>query len=242
MERLGLIAKIQEPTPVVNAMVIVRKNGKLRICIDPSQVNENLLRRHHPLTTLEEISARLTKSKRFTILDCKSGFWQIRVTDRTTKYLAFGTPWGRYCCKRLPFGLASAPEVFQNVMQNLLGDLEGVECSMDDILIHAASSTELKKLTDMVISRIHAAGLKLNKEKCLFDQSSVKFLGHIVTAEGLQAESEKLDAIRNLKTPVNQPQLQRALGMITYLSKFIPNLSEITAPLRTLLAKNVAWD
>ncbi|XP_062542342.1 uncharacterized protein K02A2.6-like [Armigeres subalbatus] len=241
MEALGVIAKIHEPTPVVNAMVLVRKKGKLRICIDPSQVNQNILRRHHPLTTIEEIVARLKGSKRFTILDCKRGFWQIQVTERTSKYLTFGTPWGRYCCKRLPFGLASAPEIFQNVMQGLVGDIDGVECSMDDILIHARNSTELMKITDAVISRINKAGLKLNREKCIYDQASAKFLGHIISANGLQADDEKLEAIRKLSIPVNKQQLQRALGMITYLGKFIKNLSDITAPLRALLVKDVAW-
>lgn len=242
MESLGVIAKIHEPTPVVNAMVIVRKKGKLRICIDPSQVNQNLLRRHHPLTTIEEIAARLKHSTRFTILDCKKGFWQIKVTDRTSKYLTFGTPWGRYCCKRLPFGLASAPEVFQNIMQQLLGGIDGVECSMDDILIHAKNSKKLQEITDGVLKRITAAGLKLNREKCLFDQPSVKFLGHILSAQGLKADDDKLDAIRNLQEPTNKQQLQRALGMITYLGKFIKNLSEITSPLRILLSKNVMWE
>lgn len=171
MEKLGVIEKIHEPTPVVNAMVLVRKKGKLRICIDPSQVNQNLLRRHHPLTTVEEITVRLKDSKRFTILDCKMGFWQIKVSDRTSKFLTFGTPWGRYCCKRLPFRLASAPEVFQNVMQELVGNIDGVECSMDDVLIHAGNSAELQVITDIVISKNSQAGLKLNRDKCVFDQS-----------------------------------------------------------------------
>ncbi|XP_055590558.1 uncharacterized protein K02A2.6-like [Uranotaenia lowii] len=157
MEKLGVIERIHEPTPVVSAMVLVRRNNKLRICIDPSQVNQNLLRRHHPLTTMEEISARLKNSKCFSILDCKKGFWQIRVTERTSKYLTFGTPWGRYCCKRLPFGLASAPEVFQKVMQDILERIDGVECSMDDVLIHAENESHLESITKEVISRIIAS-------------------------------------------------------------------------------------
>lgn len=83
------------------------------------------------------------------------------------KYLAFSTPWGRYTCKRLPFGLASAPEVFQKLMNTLLAGLEGVESSMDDILIHAETEEKLRELTNIVLKRIESAGLKLNKEKCL---------------------------------------------------------------------------
>lgn len=181
MERIGVIARIHEPTPVVNAKVLVSRNKNLRICIYPSQVNQNLLRRHHPLTTIEEIAARLSGSRRFTILDCKKGFWQIRVSDKTSKCLIFSTPWGRYCCKRLPFGLASAP-VFQKVMQDTLEGINGVEFSMDDILIHAEDSNKLAAITKVVIQMLVNANLKLNKDKCLLDQDSVKFLGHVVTA------------------------------------------------------------
>lgn len=242
MERMGVIAKIHEPTPVVNAMVLVRRNQKLRICIDPSQVNQNLLRRHHPLTTMEEISARLCNSRRFTILDCKKGFWQIRVTERTSKYLTFSTPWGRYCYKRMPFGLGSVPEVFTKAMMDTVGGIDGVEFSMDDILIHAENSEKLAEITKVVIEKLFNAGLKLNKDKCIFDRDSVKFLGHLVTANGLKADPEKVEAISRLRTPSNKQQLQRVLGMITYLGKFIPNLSELTSPLRKLLVKDVTWD
>lgn len=104
MEQLGVIEQVQEPTPVVSSMVVVKQNGKLRICLDPSEVNKNLLWRRFPLTTVEDIAARIGGSKVFTKLDCKKGFWQIPVTERTSKYLTFGTPWGRYSCKRMPFG------------------------------------------------------------------------------------------------------------------------------------------
>lgn len=241
MEKMGVIEPISEPTPVLNALVIVRQKGKLRICIDPSQVNKNLLRRTHPLSTIEEISARICGSHWFTTLDMKKGFWQIRVSKRTEQYLAFGTPWGRYVCKRLPFGLAAAPEVMQKYVCTLLVGLEGVESSMDDILIHAASKEQLQKRTAEVLGRFQAAGLKLNRDKCVFDQQSVKFLGHVVSCDGLKADPEKLDAIRRLKRPETRVQLQRVLGMVTYLAKFIPNLSSITEPLRKLLVKGTEW-
>ncbi|XP_053698805.1 uncharacterized protein K02A2.6-like [Sabethes cyaneus] len=241
MEKIGVIKKISAPTPVLNAMVIIRQKGKLRICIDPSQVNKNLLRRTHPLSTIEEISSRICGSKWFTVLDMRKGFWQIPVSERTKKYLAFGTPWGRYTCNRLPFGLASAPEVFQKLMNSLLEGLQGVESSMDDILIHAPSKDQLGQITKLVLHRIESAGLKLNHEKCLFVKQSVKFLGHIVSGEGLKADPDKLIAIQRLKRPENKIQLQRVLGMVTYLGKFIENLSEITEPLRKLLIKNVDW-
>lgn len=113
MVKQDVIREVTEATPAVSPMVIVKQHGKIRICIDPTDVNKNVLRRHYQLKTLEEIAARVAGSTIFSKLDCKKGFWQIKLSERTHKYLTFATPWGRYCCVKLPFGLCSAPEVFQ---------------------------------------------------------------------------------------------------------------------------------
>ncbi|XP_065077663.1 uncharacterized protein K02A2.6-like [Ochlerotatus camptorhynchus] len=226
MVKLGVIRKQVEPTPVVSNLVVVRKNNKIRLCIDPTDVNKSILRRHYPLRTIEEIAARIRDSTWFTILDCKKGFWQIQVAEASQKYLTFGTPWGRYSCKRLPFGLASAPEVFQNHISTLLDGLDNMDVSMDDILIYATSEAKLKEITANVIDRLDRTGLKLNKEKCRFAVRSVKFLGHIVSAEGLKPDDEKIMAIRRLKVPETKKQLQRLLGMKP-LDKAPPRLKRI---------------
>lgn len=96
MVKLKVIKPIKEATPVVSPMVIVRKDNKIRICLDPSDLNKNILRRYHPLNTVEEITAKIAGASYFTLLDCRRGFWQIEVTERTQKYLTFATPWGRY--------------------------------------------------------------------------------------------------------------------------------------------------
>lgn len=241
MIEMGVITKQEEPTPVVSNLIVVRKNNRIRLCIDPTDVNKNILRRHYPLRTLEEIAARIRNAKWFTILDCKKGFWQVKIAEKSQKYLTFGTPWGRYSCLRLPFGLASAPEVFQNLISTLLEGITGTDVSMDDILIYAETQDKLNEITTRVVNRLRNAGLKLNPEKCQFAKKSVTYLGHVVSAEGLQSDGEKIEAIRRLKVPENRKQLQRLLGMVTYLAKFIVNLSQITAPLRQLLQKDVLW-
>lgn len=244
MVKLGVIKPVKEPTPAVSPMVIVRQKGKIRICLDPTDLNKNILRRHYPLKTLEEIAAQINGAKYFTLLDCRRGFWQIPVTQRTQKYLTFSTPWGRFSCTRIPFGICSAPEVFQEVMCSVLKGIPNTQCSMDDILIHAKSKDELKKVTKRVIDAINKAGLKLNKEKCIFEAKKIGFLGHILSEKGVSIDPHKVEAINNLKTPTNRTELQRLLGMVTYLNKFIPNLSELTDPLRKLLKKDIEfnWD
>ncbi|XP_055710686.1 uncharacterized protein K02A2.6-like [Phlebotomus papatasi] len=223
MEKLNVIERCKEASDSVAPLVVVRRNGKLRLCIDLTDVNKNVKRRHFPLRGIEEISARVAGSTRFTLLDCTKGFWQIQLTQRTSKILTFSTPWGRYSCKRMPFGLASAPEVYQCLMMQLLGDIPNVEVSMDDVLIHAATSEELQETTLKVIETLRSSGLKLNKEKCVFDKSSVKFLGHIVSEEGLKIDPAKVDAIQRLKVPEDKKALQRFLGMVTYLETPVQN-------------------
>nr|XP_029713688.1 uncharacterized protein K02A2.6-like [Aedes albopictus] len=241
MVEMGVIIKQENPTPVVSNLIVVRKNNKIRLCIDPTDVNKNILRRHYPLRTMEEIASRIRNAKWFTILDCKKGFWQVKIAENSQKYLTFGTPWGRFSCLRLPFGLASAPEVFQNLISTLLEGIDGTDVSMDDILIYAETLEKLNDITGKVVDRLRNAGLKLNPEKCLFAKKSVPYLGHIVSENGLHPDNDKIDAIRRLKVPENKKQLQRLLGMVTYLGKFIVNLSQVTAPLRQLLQKDVTW-
>lgn len=241
MVKHNVIREVTEATPAVSPMVVVKQRGKIRICIDPTDVNKNVIRRHYPLKTLEEIAARITGSKIFSKLDCKKGFWQIKLSERTQKFLTFATPWGRYSCTKLPFGLCSAPEIFQQIMTKLLTGIEKAEASMDDILIYAADKEELDKTTAEVMKRIKNAGLTLNKEKCEFHVSKIKFLGHMLSARGVEVDPEKVEAISKLREPDNKTELQRILGMVTYLAKFIPNLSQITQPMRKLLEKDAEW-
>lgn len=241
MEEMQVIKKCSKATDSVSPLVIVRKNGKLRLCIDLTSVNKNIKRRHFPLATVEEIAARVTGSKCFTILDCTRGFWQIKMGPKSQDLLTFATPWGRYSCLRLPFGLASAPEIFQMVMTEMFKDMHGVEVSMDDILIHAKDEETLDSLTKAVIDKLMSNGLKLNRDKCVFNKKEVKFLGHLLSSEGLKVDPSKVEAIHNLKEPGELKELQRLLGMLNYLSKFIDHFSDLTAPLRMLLKKDVTF-
>ncbi|CAH2097604.1 unnamed protein product [Euphydryas editha] len=244
MVKLDVIKPETEPTPAVSPMVVVRQKGKIRICIDPSDVNKNILRRHFPLATIEEISADIKGSKFFALLDCTKGFWQIKLSERTQKILTFATPWGRYSFKRLPFGVSSAPEIFQEILTNLFRKFKNVRVSIDDIFIHAKSREELRKTVGDVIDILKKSGFKLNKSKCILEAQRIKFLGHIISANGLEADPDKIEAIQAIKTPTNKTELQRLLGMITYLNKFIPNMSDLTNPLRELLHKdtNFIWE
>ncbi|UYV68139.1 hypothetical protein LAZ67_5003162, partial [Cordylochernes scorpioides] len=144
LEDNGIIKKLNYPTPISSQMVIAKQKEKISICIDPSDINKVILRSHFPLQTFDQIAVNLHGSKYFTKLDLKKGYWQFKVAPNSQRYFTFSTPWGRYMFLRVPFGIKTAPEIFQKIMADLLQDLEGTENSMDDILIHAPDPQTLE--------------------------------------------------------------------------------------------------
>jgi len=142
--------------------------------------------------------------------------------------------------KRLPFGISSAQDVIQNVMFEIFEDVEGVEV-VDDILVSGIDERQHDMRLEKVLQCARSRNLKLNKEKSQIKQQQVTYLGHILSAEGIKPESPKIEAVTKMEPPTNKEKLQRFLGMVTYLSKFIPHYSQISSPLRVLLEKNTEW-
>ena len=242
MEKLGVISRVTEPTRWCAAMVVVPKgNGKVRICVDLTHLNRSVLRERHPLPAVEQSLAQLAGAVVFTTLDANSGFWQIPLDRESALLTTFITAFGRYCFHRLPFGITSAPEHFQRRMSDILSDLEGVVCMMDDVLVHGGTRGEHDQRLDNVLQRMSDVGMTLNRQKCHFSQSQVKFLGQIINKDGIHPDNEKVQAIQEFKTPRNVGDIRRFLGMCNQLSKFAPNLADKTKPLRQLLNKRSQW-
>ena len=241
MEEEGVIEKVDQPTDWVNSMVTVIKPHKTRICLDPRNLNEAIKREHFPLPTIEEVTARMPNAKVFSVLDAKSGFWQIPLDEASSLLCTFNTPHGRYKFKRLPFGIKSAPEVFQKHMKQLLEGLDGVEVILDDILVWGKNMVQHDERLIQLLERLRAIGLQLNNDKCKIGLTEIPYIGHLLSEQGVKPDPSKVDAIVNMPCPTNKQDLQRFLGMLAYLSKFIPNMAEESAPLRRLLEKNVQW-
>ena len=144
----------------------------------------------------------------------------------------------------MPFGIKSAQEVFQKRMNQLLGDLPGVETDIDDILVWGTNQEEHDERLEAVLNRCEQINLILNKEKCQFRVPEVTYIGHILNDKGIQPDPEKVRAIQDMPPPVNKKGVERLLGRINYLAKFIPNMSTVTHPMRTLLKSDVtfAWE
>ena len=242
MTKLDVIEPVEKPTEWVNALVFISKpNGKLRICLDPRPLNKAIKQQHHKLPTAEEIISEMSGAQFSTKLDASNGYWQIKVDNESAALLTFGTPFGRYRFKRLPFGIHSASEVFQVEVANIIAGIEGCANSQDDIMIWGASKEENDQRLRACLTRIRKRGLKLNQTKCIFASRSLTFLGHTISADGLKPDPTKINAILDMPVPKSKTDLQRFLGMINYLAKFVPNLSQTTAPLRALLKKRYSF-
>lgn len=143
MEAMGVILKVTEPSPWCAEMVVVpKKSGDVRICVDLKPLNESVLRETYPIPKVDETLAQLTGATTFSKLDANSGFWQILLAKSSWILTTFITHFGRYCFNKLPFGISCAPELFQRRMGRILEGLPGVLCLMDDVIVFGANTKE----------------------------------------------------------------------------------------------------
>lgn len=246
MEQSEIIEPVSTPTEWVNSIVIVEKpqTGKLRICLDPKDLNKAIKRPHYPMRTLDDILPQLSGAKYFSKLDARSGYWAIKLSDKSSYLTTFHTPFGRYRFLRLPFGIKSAQDEFQKKVDMTYEGLSGVAAIVDDILVFGKTAEEHDENLRKVLQRTREKGIKLNAEKVEIGMSEIHYFGHILSSDGLKPDPGKIEAIREMEAPRNKNELQTILGMVNYLARFAPNLSSLTSPMRQLLARDVefAWD
>jgi hypothetical protein len=241
MVDMDVIERQDEPTEWVSSMVVVVKPNKIRICIDQKDLNRAIKREHYPMQTVDDIVTRMPNAKIFSIIDACSEFWQIQLYDASSCLCTFNTPFGRYRLKRLPFGISSASEVFQKQMSQMFEDLDGVECVVDDILVWGNNEVEHNRRLKQVLEGANARGFRLNKSKCKFNMTELKYVGHVLSRDGLKPDPDKITAVRDMKAPHDKSSLRRFMGMVQYLGKFVNKLSDITASLRKLLEDKVQF-
>ncbi|XP_040356411.1 uncharacterized protein K02A2.6-like [Ixodes scapularis] len=248
LEQRGIIKSVTEPTPWVSRMVVAtKKNGDMRICIDPQALNEALERERHPLPILDDILPEVAKAKIFSKLDLRDGYWQCILDEESSLLTTFQTPMGRYRWLRLPFGLAVSSEIFQKRLQSALDGLSGVLCVADDILVYGIGETDAEARSDHdkklenLLQRCQKIGVRLNRDKTELHRTSTTFLGHLLTKDGLRVDPEKVRAIQEMPPPTDVQGVQRFCGMVNYLARFLPKLSQVTEPLRKLVINSEPW-
>ena len=219
----------------------------MRLCLDPKDLNQAIQREHYPLPTIEDVATCLHGAKVFTKLAVRNSFWHVKLDDSSSDLTTFNTPFGRYRWKRMPFGIRSAPEVFQRRMHELIEGMPHVEVVADDFVVVGYGETMEQATQDhdktlmAFLQLCQDRGLKLNTEKLKLRQIQVSFIGHVATGDGLQVDPAKVKAIRDMQAPTDKAGVQRLLGLAQYLSKFLPNLSDIKKPLRELTQQDTEW-
>ena len=236
------LCKVERPTDWVNQMSVVKKkSGAIRICVDPRPLNLVLKREHFMLPVLDDVLPKLSGAKVFSTCDLKQGYHHVELDEESSFLTTFATPFGRYRWLRLPFGLKVSSEIFQKRLCMALEGLDGVQCVADDVIVYGKDADEHNANLRNLLIRCDEHGIKLNPEKCKFNVPEISFLGHIVSASGLKADPAKIEAIVKMEAPTDVAAVERLRGTVTYLSRYVPKLSEVMRPISVLTHKDVEW-
>ncbi|KAK2702360.1 hypothetical protein QYM36_019011 [Artemia franciscana] len=176
-------------------VMVEKKDGSIRLCIDPVDLNKSIKRPHYPIPTLDGVTSKLHGAKVFTKLDARSGYWSILLSDDSSYLMTFSTIYGRYRFKRMPFGIISAQDVFQRRMEDAFEGLEGFEIIIDDMIVYGDTQEEHDERLAAILERALVKGIRFNKEKWRFSVSRVKYFGHSNNVELIvDASSHRLGA------------------------------------------------
>lgn len=228
----------ESASPYASPIVLVRKkNGDLRMVIDYRRLNNLTKKDAYPLPRIEETFALLSGSKWFTVLDLKSGYYQLEMEPSDRPKTAFTTPFGIWQFRRMPQGLTNSPATFQRTMEKVMAglNLQEVITFLDDLIVFSDSLEEHEERLMKVLKRIADFGLKLSPSKCKFFQTKVKYLGHEISAQGIQPDPDKVAAIREWPRPQTVRELRSFLGFTGYYRRFVRDYSRIVRPLNDLL-------
>ena len=246
MEEKNIIRKSSSEwaSPLV---LVWKKNGELRICVDYRWLNARTVKDAHPVPHQADCLAALGGNAIFSAMDLTSGFYNVPMHEQDKKFTAFTTPVGLHEFNRLPQGLCNSPASFMRLMMSVFGDQNFLTllCYLDDVLVFAPNEEEALKRLEMVFKRLRGHGLKLAPKKCHFLRRSVKFLGHTINENGVATDSEKVQVITDMSeadlmvedgvTP-SAKKIKSFLGMIMYYQRFIQNCSSMAKPLFSLTA------
>ena len=236
MKEADVIQESQSPwaAPMV---LVKKKDGTIRFCVDYRKLNDITHKDAYPLPRIEESLTALGSAAYFSTLDLTSGYWQVPMAVEDREKTAFVTPMGLFEFKSMPFGLCNAPATFQRLMERCLGHLnfQSVLLYLDDVIVYSKSYQEhLTHLSD-VFQVLIQHGLKVKPSKCHLLKPQVHYLGHVVSAEGVQPDPAKVEVVKNWPIPRTVKDIRSFLGFSGYYRRFIPHFAQIAEPLTSLL-------
>ncbi|KAL5015614.1 hypothetical protein ScPMuIL_007302, partial [Solemya velum] len=214
-----------------------KKDGSLRFCIDYRTLNSHTRKDAYSLPRFDDVVDSLSGSKYFSKLDLRSGYWQVEMEESNRPYTAFSVGNKIFEFNKMGFGLCNSPSTFQRLMEKCMGDMHLRECLifLDDILIFSKTFEEHLDRLNVVFERLSEHNLKLKPSKCEFFKTSVSYLGHVVSADGIGTDPEKIAAVKSWPEPQNIKQLRQFLGFAGYYRRFIRNYAQIVKSLNDLL-------
>ncbi|UYV71593.1 K02A2.6-like [Cordylochernes scorpioides] len=223
--------------PVV---MVPKKDGIKRMCIDYRRLNEITLDDRQPLPHIQDMFDRLHGSRFFSTLDVAWGYWQIEMDPQSIQKTAFVTNDGHYEFLVMPFGLKNAASTFQRIIQHILGELlwKGTCSFQDDILVYTKTWQEHIELLSKVFDKLRQYNMKLKLSKCIFGRTEVKYLGHIISHNQLKPDPGKVKSIQDFPRPDTVKKVRQFMGLANYYRKFVKDFSKISFPLVRLTRKN----
>ena len=239
MEKEGHLAKVSQPTDWVNLMAVSSRGEKIRMCLDPGDLNKAVKQEHYPIPTVEEIAAKMPDANLFTVLVAKNGYLQIKLDYESSLLTAMNTP-GRNRWLKLPFGIKSVPELYQRAKNEILEDIDHIYAIMNDIWIAGCDIAHHDSVLEAVLHHARTYNPTLNFEKVRVQKQQVQYVGHIISAGGLKPNPEKVRAMKDMPSPETK-DVRHFLGSIQYLARFPLMLGEVKTPLGELTRKDVLF-
>jgi hypothetical protein len=241
---MGMIAPVP-PDEVIDwchPLVVARKpNGKLRVCLDPSTINRNLIRKKFPLPTIDDIATRVAGAKFFTVLDVNNGYWHLQLDEVSSKICSFALDEGRFRWLVAPFGLGDVGDVFRECLAQPLYGIPGCIAYQDDIMIFGATQAEHDQRLRLALQRMDRAGVRLNPKKAQIRQRRVQFIGYIFENDTIKMDPARVNAIEAFKEPSTRKELQSFIGAISYLHRFATSFTADLKILRELTSESVTF-
>ena len=244
MVQKGIIKKVNEPTDWCHPMVpVAKKNStEVRLCVDLTRLNKYVRRGAHPVVTAHDaVSGIKPGSNTFTLLDAKTGYWQIPIAEEDQDLTCFITPWGRYKFLRAPMGLTVSGDEYNRRGDEALEEVTNTVKVVDDVLVYDEDYQQHLNNVTKVLRRCKTHSITLNPKKFMFSEPEVEFCGYKLNENGFSPNEDKLSAITKFKSPSNITELRSFLGLANQLSQFSTEVSQKAEPLRQLLKKNNEW-
>jgi hypothetical protein len=235
----GFIKEVFHPEWLANPVLVKKKGGKWRMCVDYTGLNKACPKVPYPLPRIDQIVDSTAGCETLSFLDAYSRYHQIRMKESDQLATSFITPFGMYCYITMPFGLRNAGATYQRCMNHVFGEHMGrtVEAYVDDIVVKTRKASDLLSDLETTFKCLRAKGVKLNPEKCVFGVPRGMLLGFMVSERGIEANPEKIAAITNMGPIKDLKGVQRVMGCLAGLSRFISRLGEKVLPLYRLLRK-----